>query len=723
MNTEVMPKKKQFLQLQFSILLIVCSLLPDFGNLLGSALGLGGLSIAVIIARVIGIIFGGWALFNLYKEKKQLPTPFLIGVGGGLVITLVTLTPGTPIWLDYIALALLLFSLWTSKSSVGIQWNTLSTQGAYLILLACLLNCYHSVDSKISTSIAALIGLIIYLVGLGKLKKSLDTPGIKGASRLKIAVWLGIVGVIIGLIPLLGTIIAGILGIIAFIFEFLGYTSLMKSEPLHELGQNGAKTLRWSMIIMVIANIINFFPLTGLIVGIITLIALFFIYKGWTNILFGLEQDTAFATTEEQPQDFSKQGEQALASAKESFAKAQDSLTPKIEKAKAWLNANKKGLGIIIGSIAAVALLAWALPKLFGITPKGIAFETYEVMDEIQVTIDIPQGNSEREQNVMKGLREIIAQSEMCKKDVIGAPIEGSIQEIIADCQKRYQKFAEDFCKESGAPAPPLCQLFIESGYQNEECVTFQVDDGVYFNGAPDTYFRIIRFSDGHVMEVGEMISITKEEVETIAKKYYKEEDGFAPVYVEDGFNILPAANDSCKITWVAGHGWGEVLVPLSEIESHLTDEGKKIFMAKPLDVPEKKGAKVAEQGEEQVTKDEQSQEEADGMDMEGYGSEGLLGSLPNGTTEYVGEMAGFPIEFTITKSEEGLRAKYKNVKFSATMQLEGESLPAQGGNISFYGDDSAGKKWFFELEGNADHITGTAQGDGKELPVILYKK
>jgi hypothetical protein len=256
-----------------------------------AAVGLGGLSIPVIVARVVGIVFGGWALYNFYQATgSKLPMPFLCSVGGGLVLTLITLIPGTPMWLDYIALIALLLGLWVCKSSLGIEWKTISSQGAYLILIACLLNCYHAVDPKIMTSITSLAGLIIYLIGLGKLKQSLDAEGMTGASRLKIAVWLGIVAAIFGIIPLLGAIIAGIIGIIAFIFEFLGYSSLMKSDPLHQLGRDGAKTLRISMIIMVIATLIGIFPLTGIVVGIITLVALWFIYKGWTNILFGLEQ-------------------------------------------------------------------------------------------------------------------------------------------------------------------------------------------------------------------------------------------------------------------------------------------------------------------------------------------------------------------------------------------------------------------------------------------------
>ena len=275
---DTITKKQQFLQLQFSLVLLVCALLPDFGNILSAAMGFGGLSIAVVIARIIGLVFGGWALYNIYQATGgKLPTPFLFGVGGGLVLTAITFIPGIG-WLDYIAIIVLLFGLWVSKT-------------AYLILIACLLHCYNVIDPKISTSIASLVGLVIYLIGLGKLSQALDADGMAGASKLKIAVWLGIVGAIFGIIPLLGGIFAGIFGIIAFIFEFLGYTNLMKSDPLHQEGRDGAKTLRLSMIIMVIAAIIGIIPLLGSVVaGFIALVALWFIYKGWTKVLFGLEK-------------------------------------------------------------------------------------------------------------------------------------------------------------------------------------------------------------------------------------------------------------------------------------------------------------------------------------------------------------------------------------------------------------------------------------------------
>jgi len=117
--------------------------------------------------------------------------------------------------------------------------------------------------------------------------------------------------------------------------------------------------------------------------------------------------------------------------------------------------------------------------------------------------------------------------------------------------------------------------------------------------------------------------------------------------------------------------------------------------------------------------------EEDEGDQFEGVGEEGLFGSLPAGTTEYTGDMAGFPIEFAITKSEDmgTIKAVYKNVKYETSMNLDGESLPADGGNISFFGSDGS-NNWTFNLSGDADNISGTAQsGDGKELKVTLHKK
>lgn len=115
---------------------------------------------------------------------------------------------------------------------------------------------------------------------------------------------------------------------------------------------------------------------------------------------------------------------------------------------------------------------------------------------------------------------------------------------------------------------------------------------------------------------------------------------------------------------------------------------------------------------------------EKDNDQFDGYAEEGLLGCLPEGTIEYEGDMDGFPIEFTIIKkSASEISGIYKNVKYGTTMKLSGESLPAMGGDISFYGTDN-GNQWTFNLTGTCDNITGTAQStDGKEMKITLRKK
>ena len=111
--------------------------------------------------------------------------------------------------------------------------------------------------------------------------------------------------------------------------------------------------------------------------------------------------------------------------------------------------------------------------------------------------------------------------------------------------------------------------------------------------------------------------------------------------------------------------------------------------------------------------------------DMEGYGTYGLITALPTGTTVYTGDMGGYPIEFTITNKPEAgeLSALYKNVNYGTTMKMIGESLPADDGAISFTGEEN-GRQWCFDLDGDADNITGTASGSNNyQFKVKLKRK
>lgn len=280
-------KKQKFLQLQFCLLLLMCALLPDWSSLLGAP----SLDIPVLCCQLIGIVGASLTLYSFYKDLGTLPTPFIYIVGGGILFALCSILFSSLEWMGYIAVIALLVSLYMSKDCLGVKWNSWGSQGAYLILLAILMRVYDGIGDNTLTSIAALIGFFMYFKGLGILKESLDDAGAKGVSKLKTAVILGVIAVVFGWIPLLGGVIAGILSIIAFIFEFMGYGALKQSVSLGVEGAIGAGKLRMSMILLVVAAVIDFFPMTGIVVGLISLVALWLTFTGWSKILIGMENE------------------------------------------------------------------------------------------------------------------------------------------------------------------------------------------------------------------------------------------------------------------------------------------------------------------------------------------------------------------------------------------------------------------------------------------------
>ncbi|WP_195628628.1 hypothetical protein [Bacteroides finegoldii] len=286
-----MERISKFLQLQFCMLLLLLTVLPEF-NLLSSLLGFN-FDIPKFACKVLGLIGGGMAFYYFYKDaqskSQQLPTPFLATAIGGMALILLSMIPGIPSWLEYIAIILLLAALYLCKESLGIEWSNRGSQGAYFILLSVLLHVYNSIGDTMMTGIAALVGLIMYWIGLGKIRTSLDSVGEQGVSKLKIAVILGLVGVIIGWIPLIGGIIGGILAILAFVFEFMGYGLLKGSNAIGNEGQIGAGKLRTSMIILLVATVIGFIPGLGIVEKILSIIAVWFVFQGWSLILSGIE--------------------------------------------------------------------------------------------------------------------------------------------------------------------------------------------------------------------------------------------------------------------------------------------------------------------------------------------------------------------------------------------------------------------------------------------------
>ncbi|MCD4746547.1 MAG: hypothetical protein K8R58_09620 [Bacteroidales bacterium] len=156
------------------------------------------------------------------------------------------------------------------------------------ILSGALLQIFNGIGGGWATHLISIFGLILFLIGLNKLKKGLDSAGQGAVQMLFIGVILGLVGIFFDLIPLMGWL-AIVLYIVAFVFELIGFIKLKKSTTIGEIGKSGAGLLVIALILLLVACIFWFIPLIGgIFVSILSLAALFLAFYGWVKIQAGI---------------------------------------------------------------------------------------------------------------------------------------------------------------------------------------------------------------------------------------------------------------------------------------------------------------------------------------------------------------------------------------------------------------------------------------------------
>ena len=214
-----------------------------------------------------------------------------------------------------------------------------------------------------------------------------------------------------------------------------------------------------------------------------------------------------------------------------------------------------------------------------------LAFESYEDTAEgvgpeggpaqLDLKIDIPIGEGERQEKVSAGIREIISLSEVGQE--LKQPVEGSLKEI-ANAFLGYFPIgvAKGELESSGAVS---YQLWIENESQTSEAVFFKVSCGIYSNGGPVVSYKAIRMSDGKLMDEKEIHNFSGNDVVPLVKKYGTDEQkAFDDAFIGPDAYLCPVS-DSCRILYLEGaHFWNVVTVPINEITGFLTEEGKKLF-------------------------------------------------------------------------------------------------------------------------------------------------
>jgi hypothetical protein len=178
--------------------------------------------------------------------------------------------------------------------------NTKAITSVTYILVGNMLTTYNSIGEGWTATMTAIFGLILFFIGLNRLKTFLDEIGQEGISKLVWAAILGIIATLFSFIPLVGGIPAGILNLIAFILQLIGLLKLKKSATLGELGASGIGYLIIAMFLMILASFLGLFPfIGGTIKSVISLIAFILIPFGWLKVQEAIIENSAKAKAQE----------------------------------------------------------------------------------------------------------------------------------------------------------------------------------------------------------------------------------------------------------------------------------------------------------------------------------------------------------------------------------------------------------------------------------------
>ncbi len=129
------------------------------------------------------------------------------------------------------------------------------------------------------------VGYVLYLLGLGGFGKILQPADSAAIGKIRIAVILVLVGALVGLIPIAGGFIDGILGLVAYILMLGGFSKLKSSSTFPQLACKGASLLFISTIILLVASVLGIIPLAGgIIKAIFNPVGYILMVMGWAKI-------------------------------------------------------------------------------------------------------------------------------------------------------------------------------------------------------------------------------------------------------------------------------------------------------------------------------------------------------------------------------------------------------------------------------------------------------
>lgn len=125
---------------------------------------------------------------------------------------------------------------------------------------------------------------VITLMAYARLQKDFGETTVDGSAfgKLKIAAIIAIIGSVVGLIPVAGTIIALVCSIATFILYLIAFSALKNSTTFP--GAAGAGTVFTAYILSLIGAVLSIIPIINIVGAILTLIGLIMLIVGWAKI-------------------------------------------------------------------------------------------------------------------------------------------------------------------------------------------------------------------------------------------------------------------------------------------------------------------------------------------------------------------------------------------------------------------------------------------------------
>ena len=152
------------------------------------------------------------------------------------------------------------------------------------ILAGTLISIISGVTDGIASTILSIFGFIVLFSGYNMLGREQDGNIQKGASKLRIAAIIGLIGAAIDLIPILGTV-SYVFYIISFVYQIFGMLDIRKSEILGTEGKAGVTFVFVAMALAILTGLLNFIPFVGGTSSqFVAYSSIAFMFYGWVKI-------------------------------------------------------------------------------------------------------------------------------------------------------------------------------------------------------------------------------------------------------------------------------------------------------------------------------------------------------------------------------------------------------------------------------------------------------